>query len=114
MGHRDALSAHSLFQLLCTKVFLIDVIIQFILFLECSLGGIKYLRCKIENEKDFHLWGHLALLPVTPILFEKFSSCILSRGLRPGSKVSSEHMNDWQYLLLGDLEQNEVFSKGKS
>ena len=32
------------------------------LFLECSLGGIKYLQRKIENEKDFHLWAHLALL----------------------------------------------------
>ena len=29
-----------------------------------------------------------------------------SRGLRPGSKVCSEHMNDWQYLSLGDLKQN--------
>ena len=27
------------------------------------------------------------------------------RGLWPGSKVCSEHMNDWQYLSLGDLEQ---------
>ena len=33
------------------------------------------------------------------------------RGLRPGSKVCSEHMNDWQYLSLGDLEQNEFFPK---
>ena len=30
-----------------------------------------------------------------------------SRGLRPGSKVHSEHLNDWQYLSLGDLEQTE-------
>ena len=32
-----------------------------------------------------------------------------SRGLRPGLKVCSEHMNDWQYLSLGDLEQDEFF-----
>ena len=39
---------------------------------------------------------------------------IYSRGLRPGSKVCSEHMNDWQYLSLGDQEQNEFFPKSKS
>ena len=39
---------------------------------------------------------------------------IIARGLRPGSKVCSEHMNDWQYLTLGDLEENEVFPKSKS
>ena len=33
------------------------------------------------------------------------------RGLRPGLKVCSEHMNDWQYLSLGDLEQDEFFPK---
>ena len=38
----------------------------------------------------------------------------ISRGLRPGSKVCSENMNDWQYLSLGDLEQNEFFPKSKS
>ena len=27
----------------------------FILFLECSLEGIKYVQCKIENENDFYL-----------------------------------------------------------
>ena len=37
--------------------------------------------------------------------------CSYSRGLRPGSKVCSEYMNDWQYLSLGDLEQNEFFLK---
>ena len=26
----------------------------FILFLECSLEGIKYEQCKIENENDFY------------------------------------------------------------
>ena len=29
-----------------------------------------------------------------------------SRGLRPGSKVCSEHMNDWHSFSLGDLEPN--------
>ena len=29
-----------------------------------------------------------------------------SRGLRPCSKVCSEHMIDWQYLSLGDLKEN--------
>ena len=48
----------------------------FILFLECSLEGIKYVQCKIENENDFYLWVHLALQPVTPILFVNFSSYI--------------------------------------
>ena len=38
----------------------------------------------------------------------------ISRVLRPGSKVCSENMNDWQYLSLGDLEQNEFFPKSKS
>ena len=28
-----------------------------------------------------------------------------SRGLMPCSKVCSEHMIDWQYLSLGDLEE---------
>ena len=35
----------------------------------------------------------------------------ISRGLRPGSKVCSEYMNDWKYLSLGDLEQNEFSPK---
>ena len=35
----------------------------------------------------------------------------LLKGLRPGSKVCSEHMDDWQYLSLGDLEQNEFSTK---
>ena len=39
---------------------------------------------------------------------------IYSRGSRLGSKVCSEHMNDWQYLSLGHLEQNEFFPKTKS
>ena len=39
------------------------------------------------------------------------STAKFTRGLRPGSKVCSEHMNDWQYLSLGDLEQNEFFLK---
>ena len=38
----------------------------------------------------------------------------VSRGLWPGSKVCSEHMNDWQYLLLGGLKQHEFFPKIKS
>ena len=37
-----------------------------------------------------------------------------SRSLRPGSKECSEHKNDWQYLSLGDLQQNELFPKSKS
>ena len=37
-----------------------------------------------------------------------------SRGLRPGSKKCSEHMNNWQYLSSGDLEQNELFPKSES
>ena len=36
-----------------------------------------------------------------------------SRGLRPCSKVCSEHMIDWQYLSLGDLEEI-FFFKSKS
>ena len=47
-----------------------------ILFLAYSLEGIKYEQCKIENENDFYLWVHLALQPVTPILFVNFSSYI--------------------------------------
>ena len=39
---------------------------------------------------------------------------IFSRGLRPGSKMCSEQMNNWQYLSIGDLEQNELFPKSKS
>ena len=35
----------------------------------------------------------------------------ISRGLRPGLKVCSEHINDWQYLSLGDLEQDDFFPK---
>ena len=35
----------------------------------------------------------------------------LLKGLRAGPKVCSEHMNDWQYLSLGDLEQNEFSPK---
>ena len=38
---------------------------------------------------------------------------VTSRGLRLGSKECSEHMNDWQYLSPGDLEQNEFFLKSK-
>ena len=34
---------------------------------------------------------------------------IASRGLRPGSKVCSEHMNDWRHLSLRDLVQREIF-----
>ena len=37
-----------------------------------------------------------------------------SRGLRPGSKVCSEHKHDWQYLSLGDLEPSEFFPKSIS
>ena len=37
-----------------------------------------------------------------------------SREIRPGWKLCSAHMIDWQYLSLGDLEQNEIFSKIKS
>ena len=33
-----------------------------------------------------------------------------SSGLMSGSKACSENMNDWQYISLGDLEQNEFFS----
>ena len=33
-----------------------------------------------------------------------------SRGLKPGSKGCSEHMNDWQYLSLGDLDKMNFFS----
>ena len=36
------------------------------------------------------------------------STVKFSKGLRPGSKVCSEHMNDWQYLSLGDLESNKM------
>ena len=35
-------------------------------------------------------------------------------GVCPGSKVCSEHMNDWQYLSIGGLKQNEFFPKIKS
>ena len=34
-----------------------------------------------------------------------------SRGLRAGSIVLSERLNDWRYLSLRDLEQNEFFSQ---
>ena len=37
-----------------------------------------------------------------------------SRGLIRRSKVCSQHMNDWQYLSLGNLEQKEFFPKSKS
>ena len=33
----------------------------------------------------------------------------VARGLRTGTKVFLSTMNDWQYLSLGDLEQNEFF-----
>ena len=38
---------------------------------------------------------------------------VLTQGFKawPGSKVCSEHMNDWQYLSPGDLEQNEFSPK---
>ena len=36
-----------------------------------------------------------------------------SRGLRPGSMVFSERMNDWRYLSLRDLEQINFFPKSK-
>ena len=32
-----------------------------------------------------------------------------SSGLKLGSEVCSEQMNDWQHLSLRDLEQNEFF-----
>ena len=41
--------------------------------------------------------------------FSKQKDILNSRDLRPGSKVCSEHMNDWQYLSQGDLEQTEFF-----
>ena len=28
--------------------------------------------------------------------------------------MCSEHVNDWKYFSLGDLEENEGFPKGKS
>jgi len=37
-----------------------------------------------------------------------------SRGLRPVTKGFSEYMNDWQYLSLGDMEQNDFFPESKS
>ena len=37
-----------------------------------------------------------------------------SKGLRPGSKGCSVHMDYWQHLSLGDLEQNEFLPKSKS
>ena len=36
------------------------------------------------------------------------------KGVIRRSKVCSEHMNDWQYLSLGNLEQKEFFPKSKS
>ena len=42
------------------------------------------------------------------------TSLSFSRGLRPGSEVGSEHMIEWKYLPLGDLEQIEIFSQSKS
>ena len=30
------------------------------------------------------------------------------------AQLWSEHMNNWQYLSLGDPEQNELFPKSKS
>ena len=37
-----------------------------------------------------------------------------SRGLRPGSKMCAEHMENWQYLSLGDLEKKKLFPRSKS
>jgi len=34
-----------------------------------------------------------------------------SRGLKPLSTVCLEHMKDWKYLSLKDLEQNEFSPK---
>lgn len=31
--------------------------------------------------------------------------------LRPGTKVCSENIIDWQYLLLGHLQQEEIVSR---
>ena len=41
-------------------------------------------------------------------------SIVYSRGLRSGSKMCYENINKWQYLSLGNLEQNELFPKSKS
>ena len=48
------------------------------------------------------------LRPLARGLIRTLNSLLL-KGLRPGLKVCSEHMNDWQYLSLGDLEQDEFF-----
>ena len=44
------------------------------------------------------------------VLGTKLIIFVFSRGLRPGTKKCSD-INDCQYLSLGDLEQNEFFSK---
>ena len=45
------------------------------------------------------------------MLFCRAYMLFFSKGLRLVSKVCSEHKNDWQYLSLGDLEENEIFPK---
>ena len=37
-----------------------------------------------------------------------------SQEVKAWVKVCSENRNDWQYLSLADLEQNEFFPKSKS
>ena len=49
-------------------------------------------------------------MPANQIKVKK-GYALYSRGLKSGSKVCSEHMNDWQHLWLGDLEQNEFSPK---
>ena len=41
--------------------------------------------------------------PLGYLIFQFGGQFSLLKGFRPGSKVCSENMNDWQYLSLGDL-----------
>ena len=54
--------------------------------------------------------------PGTPKHPELWRGCITAEhlGLRPGLKVCSENMIDWQCLSLGYPEQNNFLPKSKS
>ena len=58
------------------------------------------------------LVGKLKTIGASSHVLKRFAS--YSRGLRPGSKMCSENISKWQYLSLGNLEQNELFPKSKS
>ena len=83
-------------------------------------------KCPERSVKGLAAWALKSYLNLFVLIFCSFCFvfpsvsflflCFMgfSRGLRPGSKVCSEHKNDWQYLSLGDLQQNKFFPKSKS